>query len=222
MLAWIYGSPYSGKTTFASNFPKPFFISLDKNAQYIMEDENSYVNVNSLQEYSDELKKFLKDPGDFETLVIDNIDLLEEYVREYFLDKLGIEDESDREDYGKAWRLIREGTYQAVMKSSKFKGDTIWISLQDEYTTKSKLGTEITNYRPGINKKLHNRLSGLTTIFCRAYKDSKKVGGEVISRYFISIGDEATELSGTRLEIKETKIPNDYEAFMNNFEQKPK
>ena len=218
-LIWLYGSPYSGKTTFANTFPKPFFISLDKNAQFIVEDEDDYVNVNSVNEYSDALKKFMNDPKDYQTLVIDNIDLLEQFVREYYLDKLNIEDESDRDDYGKAWRLIREGTYQAVMKSSKFNGDIIWVSLQDEFITKSKLGADIVNYRPGINPKLHNRLSGLTTVVCRAYKDSKKVGKDVVNRYFISIGDTSNEISGTRLEIKETLIQNNYDEFINNFEK---
>lgn len=221
-LYWVYGSPYSGKTTFANSFPEPFFISLDKNAQYIVEDEDAYVNVNSVQEYSDALKEFMDNPGKYKTLVIDNIDLLEQYVREYYLDKLKIEDEGERDDYGMAWRLIREGTYQAIMKSSKFHGDIIWISLEEEHFTKSKLGADISNFRPRINPKLHDRLSGMTTVVCRAYKDTKKVGKEVVNRHFISIGDTVNELGGTRLAVKETKIENNYNEFNDNFIQKTK
>lgn len=214
MIIWLYGQPYSGKSTFANKFPKPFFISIDKNAKYITE---NYVDVNSLDEYSQELSKFMENPGDRETLIIDNIDLLEQFIRDYYLDKLGIEDESDLDNYGKTWRLIREGTYRSVMKSTKlnkkFKGDIILISQEDEYVTKSKLGAETTNYRPGINPKLHDRITSLTTLVCRTFKDSKKVNGEEVSRYYVSLGDKSNELSGTRIPLKETLIKNDYEEF---------
>ena len=116
------------------------------------------MNVSSVDEYFKAIKAFMKDPQDYETLVIDNIDLLEQMMRRYYLDKFGVEDEGDRDDYGKTWRLIREGTYQNVLMAvTGFTGNVILISQCDEYVTKSKLGTEINNYRPAINKKLHDR-----------------------------------------------------------------
>ena len=213
MIMWLYGKPFSGKTKFASEFPNPYFISLDKNAQYITDD---YVNVSTIQEYSDALKEFLDDPGDHETLVIDTIDLLEQYVRAYYLDKLGIEDESDRDDFGKAWRLVREGSFQPILKAMEFKGNVIFISHEDIYTTKNVLGSEVTHYKPGINDKLHDRISGLTSIIGRTYKDSRKVGGEIINRYYVSFGSIPEELSGTRVPLKDVVIENTYEAFKNN------
>ena len=216
MIMWLYGKPFSGKTKFASEFPKPYFLSLDKNAQYITDD---YVNISSIQEYSDALRDFLNDPGEHETLVIDTIDLLEQYVRAYYLDKLGIEDESDRDDYGKAWRLIREGSFQPILKAMEFEGNVIFISHEDMYTTKNIVGSEVTNYKPGINDKLHDRISGLTSIIGRSFKDSKKVGGEVINRYYVSFGSIPEELSGTRVPLKDVKIENTYEAFKENIKK---
>lgn len=213
MIFWIYGKPYAGKTKFASEFPKPFFISLDKNAQYITDD---YVNVNSIQDYSDELSKFLKDPGDRETLVIDLIDLVEQYTRAYYLEKQDIEDEGDLDDYGRTWRLIREGTYRSILKAMEFQGNIVFISHETENITKNMVGNEITHYEPGLNKKLHSRISGLTTVIGRAYKDSKKVGGEIVNRYYISFGSVPEELSGTRIPLKETIIENTFEAFQQN------
>lgn len=211
IIIWLYGAPYSGKTTFANKFPKPFFISLDKNAQYITDD---YINVSNVDDYFKAVKDFMKDPQDYETLVVDNIDLLEQMMRRYYLDKFGIEDEGDRDDYGKTWRLIREGTYQNVMiATTGFTGDVILISQEDEFVTKTKLGMEINNYRPGINKKLHDRIGSLTTLIIRAFKDAKRVKGEEIVSYKISMGHYAEELSGTRIPLKETLITNDYDEF---------
>ena len=62
----------------------------------------------------------------------------------------------------------------------------------------------------------------MTTVICRAYKDTKKVGKDIVNRHFISIGDTVNELGGTRVPVKETKIENNYDEFYNNFEQKPK
>ena len=210
MIIWLYGQPYSGKTTFANKFPKPFFISLDKNAQYITDD---YINVSNVDEYFEALNHFMKDPKDYKTLVIDNIDLLEQFIREYYLTKFGIEDEGDRDDYGKTWRLVREGTYMNILSAVKFPGNVILISQEDEYMVKSKLGSEITKYRPGINKKLHDRIGSLTTLIVRAYKDSKKVAGKEVVKYKISMGDSADELSGTRIDLSSTLINNDFDEF---------
>lgn len=211
MIIWLYGTPYSGKTTFANKFPKPFFISLDKNAQYITDD---YINVSNVDEYFKAVKDFMKDPQDYETLVVDNIDLLEQMMRRYYLDKFGVEDEGDRDDYGKTWRLIREGTYQNVMMAvTGFSGNVILISQCDEYVTKSKLGMEINNYRPAINKKLHDRIGSLTTLIIRTYKDAKKVKGEETVEYKVSLGHFAEELSGTRVPLNTTLINNDYKEF---------
>lgn len=212
MIIWLYGAPYSGKTTFANKFPKPFFISLDKNAQYITDD---YVNVSSVEEYFKALRSFKANPKDYETLVVDNIDLLEQMMRRYYLDKLSIEDEGDLDDYGKTWRLIREGTYQNVMMAvTGFSGNVILISQCDEYITKSKLGMEINNYRPAINKKLHDRIGSLTTLIIRTYKDAKKVKGVETIEYKVSLGHFAEELSGTRVPLTNTLINNDYNEFV--------
>ena len=73
MIIWLYGKPYSGKTTFASQFPNAYFISLDKNAQFLTD---NYVNVSNIDDYSKAIKDFMKDPKEYETLVIDTIDLL--------------------------------------------------------------------------------------------------------------------------------------------------
>lgn len=211
MIIWLYGKPYSGKTTFASQFPNAYFISLDKNAQFLTD---NYVNVSNINDYSKAIKDFMNDPKEYETLVIDTIDLLEQYVRSYYLDKFGIEDESDRDDFGKAWRLVREGTFQAILKATAFEGNVIFISHEDETVTKNAIGKEISNFAPGINKKLHSRIAGLTTLIGRAYKDSKKVSGQVINRYFISFGSNSEELSGTRLQLKDNLIENNYEEFV--------
>lgn len=212
MLLWIYGKPYSGKSKFAYEFPDPYVISTDNNAQYF---GIPNVYVRTVEEFSEALDKFKKKP-DHKTLIIDTLDGLQDSVREFCLDKFNIDDEGDLE-FGKGWRAVREGMKKAVLSSTKLRDtDVIWISLEDEYTEKSKLGVEVTKYRPSINPKIHDDLSGKTTMILHAYKDLKNKDGVA---YKISIGSTSNELSGTRIPIKSKLINNSYKDFINNLKK---
>lgn len=219
MTIWLYGAPYSGKTVFASNFPNAAVLSFDGNAQHASNDageplfKNEQIfNIKSLDEMQTALKK-INASDKFETLIVDTIDILEQMVRQHVLDQLEIEDESQGEGYGLAWRYSREGFYKALFNMKKFKGNVIFVSWEDEYVETDKLGREFTKYRPLVNPKLHARISGLTTIIMRTIKKQTKDG----FAYGLSIGGDANELGGTRMTIKKNTIPNDYQKFVENF-----
>lgn len=218
MIILNYGLPYSGKSYFTSQFPKPYVISLDGNAKYLYP-EGSYKVVRSINDYSRAISDFLKDPKDFETLIIDPIDLLEQYIRGYYLDKLNIEDEAEG-DFGKPWRLIREGFYQSILKTTKFAGDVILISWEQNITSKNRLGVETTRVAPGFNPKLQDRISGLTTMIAHSVKVVSKRGTKETTSYKVSFGHFADELSGTRIPIKSTIINNSYDEFKHNLGHK--
>ena len=81
-VMWIYGAPFSGKTTFADSAPNPLMLNTDGNAVYVtapyvsIQDE---ITVNGrltlrkfawevFKEYIDELEK---GGNDYKTIVVD-------------------------------------------------------------------------------------------------------------------------------------------------------
>ena len=217
----LYGDPMTGKTTLASQFPKPAVLSLDGNARWARNDNGelsfkaaSIYPVSSLDELSKQFTKILKKGDEYETLIIDTIDILDNLVRYKVLEDGGIEDESEANDFGRTWRLIREGFKKLIQQMTlKFKGSVVLLSWEDEYTFKDELKNEKTGYRPRFNYKVLPDITGLMTVTARTKKLESKKG----VRYAISIGDEANEIGGTRIPIEKTLIEASYENFVNNF-----
>ena len=84
---WLYGKPFSGKTKFATEFEKPFVINTDGNAKLFTKD---YKIVKNIDEFSETVKWFLKGEHEYKTLIIDVVEHVDDFVRQYYLDKFNI------------------------------------------------------------------------------------------------------------------------------------
>lgn len=215
----LYGKPYSGKTTFAAQLPKPFIMSFDNNAQYILDkdgkqvftDDNSYV-IKDTDDFTKALNKAAK--GGFETLIIDTIDMLDNMVRDYVLEQENLNEEGEAE-FGRAWRLIRKMDEKLLTQISHFKGNIIWIGWEQEKDIKDRLGRSTTHFEPKFNPKVMTHLTGLTSSIVHA----KQIDRNGKQFYALSFGEDAPlEEGSSRLPIKAKLIPNDYQKFIDNFD----
>ena len=103
---WLYGAPFSGKTTLADSAPDPLMLNTDGNAVYVtapyipIKDEVTVMGRITkrklawevFKEYVEELEK---GQNDFKTIVIDFVNDTYEMCRLFMYDKLGITHESD-------------------------------------------------------------------------------------------------------------------------------
>lgn len=209
MNIWIYGEPFSGKTKFACEFPNHVVLSTDGNARRYTD---SVIDINSLEDMQEAVKHLSK----YDTVIVDVLEYLYSMVRTYYLEKLGIDHESDA-GFAKAWQMIREGFWSILDNVLSIKGkDIILLSHLDEYTEKTSLGQEITWYRPSVTEKLHSKISGKMSLVGRAYKQLTTSSTGQRLDYLISVGGYATELSGDRLGLKKRIFKNSYEEFKNN------
>jgi hypothetical protein len=99
----IYGGHGIGKSTLASKFPNPIFISTEDGLTSI--DTTSFPKADNLSEVVDAIKKLMKEPHDFKTVVLDSVDwLVEPLITEH------IEGSFEAKDlaYGKGNMLIAE------------------------------------------------------------------------------------------------------------------
>lgn len=209
---WLYGKPFSGKTKFATEFPDAFVINTDGNAHLFTE---NVAMVKNLEEFRTQLNWFLEGKHEYKTLIIDVVEHIYDFVRQYYLEKLDIDYEADA-GFGKAWIMMREGFWSIMNTISSSEYNVILISHEDEYEEKTKIGTMLTKYRPVLHEKLHDRMCGIMKLVGRCYKDEVVINGEPIKKYYVSFGSSANELSGVRIPLKKLKIDNSYEEFLIN------
>ena len=117
---WIYGAPFSGKTTLANNFPDALMLNTDGNINSF---NSPYVRIRDELDGRQTVKAWvifkrtieeLKQGSDYKTIVVDLVEDAFEYCRLYCYEKLGIEHESDNSF--KAYDYVRN-EFLNVMKS---------------------------------------------------------------------------------------------------------
>ena len=209
MRIWIYGAPFSGKTTFASQFKGAKILSTDGNAEYLFPAED-IIRVKDGNDLNNAINTLRKNPP--ETLVIDTTEYLLDYIRFYFLEKNKVEHESDIAYKG--YGMLRQFTWEQIVKLANMCKDVIFISHEAVYVEKNKFGREITFYTPQFDDKLKDKMMGLMSVVMRAVKISNEKND---SSYMLHINHTDEEFGGTRLPVRQTEIPNNKEAFMNNF-----
>ena len=211
MRIWIYGAPFNGKTTFASNFKGAKILSTDGNAEYLFPKED-IIPVKSATDLNNALQKLRANKP--ETLIIDTTEYLLDFLRFYWLERNKVEHES--EIAYKGYGMLREFIWREVVNLANMCNNTIFISHEEVYVEKNKFGREVTYYTPQFDKNLKDKMMGLMSVVMRAVKISNEKNN---SSYVLHIGHFDEEFGGTRLDIKETEIPNDLKAFADNFKK---
>ena len=101
----VYGPEGIGKSTFASKFPKPVFLDVEDSTKEM--DVDRFEKPLSWSEFGAILKEFIKDYGNYKTLVIDTADWAEMLCTQYVCakyQKKGVEDFG----YGKGYVYVQE------------------------------------------------------------------------------------------------------------------
>ena len=220
---WIYGAPFSGKTTFADSAPDPLMLNTDGNAVYVtapyvsIQDEitvNGRITTRKMgwevfKDYIDELEK---GQSGFKTIVIDLVNDAYEMCRLYMYNKLGITHESD--DTYRAWDKVRTEFLSTMRRVTHLPYENI-ILLSHEDATKDltkKTGEKITSVKPKMAEKVADSLSGMVGFVGRAYVDDGK--------HLLSIKSDEVIYGGGRLGVSDVVIPLDWNEVIKLFEKK--
>ena len=206
---WIYGAPFSGKTTLADHFPSPIMLNTDGNLNSftapvveIKETLEGRIKVSAwenLKAAIDELQK----GSDFETIVVDLVEDCYEHCRRWCYAKLGIEHESDNSF--KAWDFVRNEFLTTFKKLMTLDYNIVLISHEDSSKDiTKKTGDKITSIRPNIQDKVANKLAGMVDIVARVVAD-----GDERTLQFKS---DDVVFGGGRLKLLHTVVPLTYQA----------
>lgn len=169
---WIYGAPFSGKTTVCDAAPTPVNLNTDGNVKTVtmarlpikdtMEGRQKKLAWEVFKEAIDELEA----GTDFKTVVVDLLEDTYESCRLFMYKQMGISHESD--DSFRAWDKVRTEFLSTFRRLLNLPYNIILISHEDmskDITKRS--GDKITAIKPNIQDKIANKIAGMVDIVCR-------------------------------------------------------
>lgn len=219
---WVYGEPFSGKTTFAVKAPGHLVLSTDGNAQYCTDNyklitdevtENGRIKTRKLawEVLKEEIEKLETANKKYQTIVVDLVEDTYEMARLYMYKKLNITHESD--DSFRAWDKVRTEYLSTMRRLLNLPYDIVLISHEDtskDITKKS--GENITEIKPNLQDKISNKLAGMTAMVGRAVCDNGK--------YTLEIKPDEMTFGGGRLGVNNVTIPLEWDEVSKLFEKK--
>lgn len=220
---WLYGSPFSGKTTFADSAPDPLMLNTDGNAVYVtapyvsIQDEVTVMGRITKRKFAwevfkDYIEELEKGQSDFKTIVVDLVNDTYEMCRLYMYDKLGITHESD--DTFRAWDKVRTEYLSTMRRVLHLPYENI-ILISHEDSTKDltkKSGEKITSIKPKMNDKVADALAGMVGFVGRVYVDNEE--------HLLSIKSDEVIYGGGRLGMSDVVVPLKWEEVIKLFENK--
>lgn len=217
---WIYGSAFSGKTTFVDSAPNPLNLNTDGNIQFVtmpyIHIKDTYegrIKVLAWKNFKDAIAELEKGENDFKTIVVDLLEDTYEQCRLYMYDQMGITHESD--DSFKAWDKVRTEFLSTIRRLMNLDYENI-ILISHEDMSKDitkKGGDKITAIKPNLQEKVANKIAGMVDIVARVVVEDDD------SR-ILSFKSTEMIFGGGRLKnISKTQIPLDWNALMEVYDE---
>lgn len=221
----LYGEPGTGKSVFAGNSSKAFFITSDGNYEWLEGlvpdfDEKNHVQLSSFAEFEKLVPQLSTDAyKDYYTYVLDIIDNFYTWADFELCKKNRVNHVSELGDYGKGYDLLRKPFIAAILKFIAIDKNIIILSHESTYEEKTKKGTTITRYTPNSSiplSKVWEKIAGQCQFVIRCYKDYETdENGRTVIKRLLDIKNTPEEWGTYRLLDPDTPdtIPLDWNVF---------
>ncbi len=218
---WIYGAPFSGKTTLADKSDTPLNLNTDGNVKYVsmprlpIKDEVTTTGRITKRKYAwevfteaiDDLEK----GSEFKTIVVDLLEDTYDYCRVYMCDKNGWEHESD--DSFKAYDIVRSEFLRNLKRLLNLPYNIVLISHEDTSRDIMAKDKKITAITPNLQEKLRNKIAGMVDLVCRVVVESDGTRKLQFKSNEVIFG-------GGRLQgVKSTECPLDWNSLMGVYKE---
>lgn len=214
---WIYADSYVGKSTFIDKVENVLFLNTDGNTDNTtapvvpIKDEVSKSGRITKRKFAwdvflDAVAELESTDNDYEAVAIDLVEDLREHCRVYTFDKNGWEHESDG-TYGKGWSMVTTEFNNAMKRLKALGYQVIYISKEKVEDITLKGGGKRTTFKPNIDDKTANFLSGTVDLTLRAYVDSD-------DKRFLQLKKKQNVFGGGRFDWLVDTIPLDMEVFL--------
>lgn len=213
---WIYGAPFTGKTTLADQFPDPLMINTDGNIKWVtapyvaIKDtvtaqgriKNRTFAWENFKAYVEELEAM---NHGYKTLVVDLLEDIYAAASEFVCHENGWQDESDGQ-YGKGYQLVQREFFTTLKKLTDLPMNIVLLShenAQDNITKRS--GATISTVKPNIRPKAANKIAGMVDVVARAVV--------IDDEHFLSFKTDESQFGGGRLKLEVEEVELTFEAL---------
>lgn len=214
---WIYADSYVGKSTFVDHIENVLFLNTDGNT------DNTTAPVISIKDvvsksgrvtnrklawevFLDTISDLETEENDFEAVALDLVEDIYEHCRVYVFEKNGWEHESDG-SYGKGWSKVTTEFNNAMKRLKALGYQIIYISKEKVEEITLKGGAKRTTFKPNINDKVANFLTGTVDLTLRAFVNSD-------DDRFLQLKKKQNVFGGGRFDFQVDTIPLEMEAFI--------
>lgn len=222
---WIYGAPFSGKSTIANDFPDPLFLNTDGNLKFLPGGEPPKVEIANRvvvegrqtkttmawEIFKQAISELEKKQNDFKTIVVDLLEDVYEHCRIYIYQREGITHESDNSF--KYYDIVRTEFLSTLKRLMSLDYENI-ILISHEDTSKDitkKSGDKITAIKPNLQEKVATKVAGMVDIVARVVADGDE--------RTLSFKTNEVIFGGGRLSVTDKVIPLDFDEFMAVYEE---
>lgn len=214
---WIYGDSYVGKSTFVDYVENVLFLNTDGNTDNttapvqpikdIVTVEGRRTNRTLAWEvFLNVISDLETEENDYEAVAIDLIEDLKEHCRYYVFEKNGWEHESDG-SYGKGWSKVTTEWQMAIKRLKSLGYQLIYVSKEKTEEITLKGGGKRTTFKPNIDDKFANFLTGTVDLTMRAFINSD---GERL----LQLGKKNNVFGGGRFQFEVDECELDINAFI--------
>lgn len=214
----IYGSPFSGKTTLADQFPDPLMLNTDGNLNSFtapvveIKERVEGRQVIPTWEVIKETINELQQGSQFKTIVIDLIEDFYEACRVWSYKQLNIKHESDA-GFGKGHDFIRTEFLSTMKRLMTLNYNIVLLSHTDVSSEITKTnGDKITKIKPNISEKVVNKLAGMVDLVGRIEINANN------ERKLTFKNDGAT-FGGGRIKLNKKEIDLNYNDLISLFNE---
>lgn len=218
---WIYGAPFSGKTTLADKSDTPLNLNSDGNVKYVtmprlaIKDEVTTTGRITKRKYAwevfTEAITKLEKGSEFKTIVVDLLEDEYDYCRVYMCDKNGWTHESD--DSFRAYDIVRSEFLRNIKRLLNLPYNIILLSHEDTSRDIMSKDKKITAITPNLQEKLRNKIAGMVDLVARLVVESDGTRKLTFKQNEVVFG-------GGRLQgLKTTECPLSWEALMGVYKE---
>lgn len=214
----VYGEPGVGKSVFACQAPKPFFLCTDPNYEWLEDWGAKPEDHVQLQSWEEAKTWFTKSFDGYETVVVDLTEDLFKWCEFEWCQKAGISHVGDY-NYGKGYDITRNEYFIEMCKLLNLDKNVILLMHGLTFTVKDRRGIEHTKFGPTtrLSDKVIDMIEGRVRYFVRAFANTEEDanGDLIVNRYLSLSPDGNTEFGITRgLNAQAPKIiPLDWATF---------
>lgn len=215
-VVWLYGSPFSGKTTFANKFETPLMLNTDGNIRFVdspvipirdhVRTEGRMIKRTLAWDvFKETVAELEKKENDFKTIIVDLLEDNYDFCRLWVYDQMNITHESDDM---KAWDKVMMEFLSTLKRLMSCDYENI-ILISHEDISKDifkKGGDKVTAIRPNLREKVANKVAGMVDIVARVVADG--------SIRMLNFKSNEVIFGGGRLHSNTTEIPLSYKDFI--------